>query len=84
MGVPKAYSEQIKEQFGKHRRGFGSIPISITTGKTSWQTSIFPDKKSGCYILPIKSAVRKKEGLENGSRVSFTIKIEPSAGKNNI
>ncbi|MFT5037163.1 MAG: hypothetical protein ACI9VM_000740 [Candidatus Azotimanducaceae bacterium] len=44
VGVTKKYSQEIKEKFGKGRRGFGSIPVTVTVGETSWDTSIFPDK----------------------------------------
>ena len=58
--VPKDVSEQIKGfQADMPRKGFGSVPVKVTIGKTSWKTSIFPEKK-GTYLLPIKKDVRKK------------------------
>ncbi len=27
-----------------------SIPVRVTVGKTTWETSIFPDKKSQTYL----------------------------------
>ena len=42
--------------------GFGQIKVSATIGKTTWQTSIFPNKE-GEYLIPIKAAIRKKENL---------------------
>lgn len=63
--VPKADSENIKKKI-KLKNGFGSIRVRARVGKTSWDTSIFPDSKSGTYLLPIKASVRRKEGLEDG------------------
>ena len=75
VGVTKKYSREIKEKFGKNRRGFGSIPVIATVGKTSWRTSIFPDKKSGCYIMPLKAQVRKKEYIYADEILPYSIEI---------
>ena len=73
--VPKKESAEIKKIFGALAGGWGSLPVDVTIGKTSWKTSIFPDKKSASYILPLKSAVRKKENMEEGDTAHCVIKI---------
>jgi hypothetical protein len=73
--VDKKQSDDIKERFGKNRRGFGSLPVFVTLGKTSWKTSIFPDKQSGTYLLPLKAKVRLAEGVLDEDKVDFTIEI---------
>ncbi len=73
--VPKKESEDIKKKFGVPRRGWGSVPVLVTIGKTTWRTSVFPDKHSGTYILPIKSAVREKEKLRVGRKMSVRLQI---------
>jgi Domain of unknown function (DUF1905) len=77
MSVLKKDGEDIKKCFGKKQRGWGSLPVMVILGKTSWKTSIFPDKHSGSYLLPLKALVRKKEGIWSGDKVSFSIKIKP-------
>ncbi len=47
------------------RAGWGSVKISVTVGETSWRTSAFPGKEQG-WMVPIKAAVRKAEGLVEG------------------
>jgi hypothetical protein len=44
-------------------------------GATTWTTSIFPDRKRGCYVLPIKRAVRKAEALETGDIATITVEL---------
>ncbi len=61
VSLPKNLSEQIKKDFGSKARGWGSLPVKVCVGKSSWRTSIFPDKKSGTYILPIKAEIRNRE-----------------------
>ena len=74
--IPKRQSDEIKKKFGGKRRGWGSIPVKITLGRTSWKTSIFPDTKAGAYFLPLKSDVRKKEDIQAGDSVSFSLEIK--------
>lgn len=77
VSVPKKESEKIKKEFGAVARGWGSLPVSVTVGKTTWKTSIFPEKKSGEYILPLKAHVREKEGIRNGGKIAFVLEILP-------
>lgn len=77
--VPKDTSAKIKDlQKVKKipKRGWGSVPVSASIKKTSWETSIFPDKKSGCFLLPIKREVRLKEDVWDGDMVEVCLRIE--------
>jgi hypothetical protein len=75
LGVDKKQSAIIKGKYGQNRCGFGSIPVHVKLGKTEWKTSIFPDSKSGTYLLPLKAQVRKKEEIEEGDAVTFSLFI---------
>jgi hypothetical protein len=66
---------EIKKNFSKNVRGWGSLRVEAQTGKTKWETSIFPDKKGGTYILPIKALVRKHEGIYTGEKIVVVLKI---------
>ncbi len=55
--------------------GFGSVKVHATIGDTTWQTSLFPDKARGGFVLPVKAAVRKAEGLSEGDQVDLTLAI---------
>ena len=59
---------------GEQQRGWGAIRVSAKIGDTSWQTSIFPSRESGGYLLPIKAAVRKAEGLATGDEVTVHLR----------
>lgn len=73
--VDEKQSKEIKEKFSKKKRGFGSVPVMATIGKTKWKTSIFPDSRSGTYLLPLKLKVRMAEGIAHGDTISFTLDI---------
>lgn len=71
--VTKKIGQEIRATYGKSARGFGAIKVEVTVGNTTWQTSIFPDKYSGSYILPLKAEARKREEIEAGEKVTYSI-----------
>jgi Domain of unknown function (DUF1905) len=56
--------------------GWGVIPVRVRIGETDWTTSLFP--KDGGYLVPIKDAVRKGEGLALGDAVLVEMAIRGS------
>ncbi len=60
---------------GKRGGSFGSVRVTATIGATRWQTSLFPSKQSGGYLLPLKVSVRRAEGLEEGAAVSLMLAL---------
>lgn len=75
VSVPAKYYDEIKLISASPKRGFGSARVEATIGKTKWKTSIFPDTKSGSYLLPVKKEVRKSEGVGVGDNLSVTIRL---------
>ena len=75
LTLPAKQAAAIRALFATGSRPFGSLPVSVTIGGTEWRTSLFPDKKAGSYLLPIKADVRKSEQIEDGMMVSATIHI---------
>lgn len=57
------------------RKGFGSARVEANIGDTRWKTSVFPHKESGGWLLPVKAAVRKSEGLAEGDDVTVTVSL---------
>lgn len=75
VSLPVDSSEEIRELVGGARRGFGSVRVRVTVGGTTWSTSIFPDSAQGCYVLPVKRAVRKAESLEAGDVARVSVEL---------
>lgn len=73
--IPQDISEDIKNLYGDRARGWGSLPVAVTVGSTTWKTSIFPDKKEGAYILPLKKEIRNKENIVRGASLNFLLEI---------
>ncbi len=61
--LPPEFAAVIKQMDIAPKRGFGSLRVQAYVGVSVWLTSIFPDSKSGSYVLPIKKEVRTKNQL---------------------
>lgn len=75
VDVPVDLSEDIKEMTAGMRGGFGSVKVEVRIGETRWSTSLFPSKKKNCFILPVKAAVRKAEGINVGDQITVGVTI---------
>ena len=78
VSLPEPVADEIDELFGHTAKGFGSLKVDVTIGSSRWSTSIFPDSKRGTYVLPVKKAVRKAEGLDDGTVADVEIRIVSS------
>lgn len=75
FSVPEDVTDEIDERWGDSGRGFGAVKVEVTVGSSTWQTSVFPDTKRGCYLLPVKKAVRAAESLEDGATAEVTLRV---------
>lgn len=53
--------------------GWGMIPVAARISGTGWTTSLFP--KDGRYLVPVKTRVRRAEGLEVGDTVPIRLVV---------
>ncbi|MFJ5548190.1 DUF1905 domain-containing protein [Streptomyces sp. NPDC093225] len=75
VSLPTDVSEEIHDMGGVPRRGFGSRRVRVTIGGSTWLTSVFPDSARGCYVLPVKRAVRTAESIEAGDTAAVTVEL---------
>ena len=71
--VPEDDSRELKAVSGAVTYGWGMIPVTARIGSTTWKTSLFP--KDGHYLLPLKVAVRRAEGLAEGDEVGVVLEV---------
>lgn len=71
--LPEDLSDAIAET--GRAAGFGSVRVEVTCGASTWRTSVFPDTGRGCYVLPLKKAVRTAEGIEVGAEVTLRLEL---------
>jgi len=75
VSLPVDESEEIKEFTSGSKRGFGAVRVEARIGATVWRTSIFPDARRGCYVLPVKRAVRTAEKIGAGDPARVTVEV---------
>lgn len=73
--VPKEDAEALQDEAAQAPKGFGSVKVQATIGTTTWSTSVFPDKASGSYVLPVKALVRKANEVEAGDAVAVLLEF---------
>ena len=71
--VPEEDSRELKAVSGAVTYGWGMIPVTARIGATTWKTSLFP--KEGRYLVPLKDAVRRAEGLGEGEEVTVVLEV---------
>ena len=72
--VPDAGCGALESASAEVSYGWGMIPVTVRIGRTEWTTSLWP--KDGRYIVPLKTAVRKAEGIDVGDTVTITLAVD--------
>ncbi len=71
--VPPEFCGAIRDLSAVVSYGWGVIPVGVRIGMTRGTTSLFP--KDGGYIVPLKVALRKAEGVALGDTVHVELTI---------
>ena len=71
--VPDELADVIKAIAPMVTYGWGVIPVRVGIGVTELKTSLFP--KDGGYLVPLKDALRKAEGVSPGDQVEIRLLI---------
>ena len=71
--VPEDPSEELRALSAIVTYGWGMIPVEARIGDTKWTTSLFA--KDGRYVVPLKIAIRRAEGIELGDVVRVVLSV---------
>lgn len=74
LRLPLDVADEVRDLAGEPA-GFGSVRVHARIGQTVFATSVFPDKASGSYLLPVKKSVRAREGIDDGDRVTVRLDV---------
>ena len=73
--IPPAHVDDIRRASKLVSYGWGVIPVEAAVAGIRFTTSLFP--KDGGYLLPLKDAVRKPNGITAGDRIRVGMTIRP-------
>ncbi len=79
LTVPEESCAYVRAEATEATYGWGAIPVRARIGTTEWETSLLP--KDGGYLLPVKTAVRKREGVDDGDLVTVALSVAPRGGR---
>ena len=72
--VPEEQSAAIEAVSSMVTYGWGAIPVQARIGATQFKTSLFP--RGELYLVPVKDAVRRSEGVELGDTVTVHLNLD--------
>ena len=72
--LPTDVADEVLQRAGEPR-GFGSVRVHVEAAGQSWDTSVFPDASSGSFVLPVKKAVRRAAGVEEGDELTVSLSV---------
>ncbi|WP_061249626.1 DUF1905 domain-containing protein [Leptospira alstonii] len=76
LTLPSTTSKEVRSLFDKTPGSWGTIPVLAEIGATRWKTSIFPEKNSTKFVLPLKADVRKREKITVDQKIRASITIQ--------
>jgi hypothetical protein len=71
--IPDELTAEVRYAAHEASYGWGCVPVTATIGATTFTTSLFP--RNGGYLLPVKVAVQRAEGISVGDDVAVTLEI---------
>lgn len=78
VALPGPEADRLRVVASRVTYGWGCIPATVTLGATTFTTSIFP--RDGGFMVPVKVAARRAEGVELGDDVTLVVTVEDPDG----
>ncbi|MDO8107010.1 DUF1905 domain-containing protein [Isoptericola sp. b441] len=75
VNLPEQLADEVLDAGAHVTRGFGSLRVEVRIGTTVWRTSIFPSQGAGTFVLPLKKAVRRAQGLTVGDTATVHLRL---------
>ena len=74
LTVPVDDAAEIKDA-ARGLEYWGQVAVVVRVGDTEFTTALFP--KDGSYLVPLKDAVRKAEGIDAGEELAAVLRLAP-------
>lgn len=76
LTLPADVAVDLREESVAFRKGFGSVKVTAEISGHTWLTSVFPDSKSGSYLLPVKKAIRTAARISAGDEMAVRLTVQ--------
>jgi hypothetical protein len=73
VAVPEPERTELADVARLVSYGWGMIPVTGRIGDTDFTTSLWP--RDGGYVVPVKDAVRRAEGIELDDVVTVVLRV---------
>lgn len=73
VALPERDAQDVADLAASVTYGWGMIPVVARIGATEFTTSLW--RRDGTYVLPLKDAVRRAEGLGIGDAVAVDMEV---------
>lgn len=73
VATPAHVDDFLHAHLGELTYGWGGIPAQVRIGGTEVTTSLMP--KDGVYLIPLKVALRRAEGIDDGDDVRVRLQV---------
>ncbi|WP_234796852.1 DUF1905 domain-containing protein [Mycolicibacterium porcinum] len=73
VATPAHVDEFLRAHHSELTYGWGVIPAQVRIGTTEVTTSLIP--KDGAYLVPLKVALRRPEGIDDGDQVRVRLQV---------
>ncbi|WP_137754050.1 DUF1905 domain-containing protein [Sphingopyxis sp. L1A2A] len=71
--VPDDLVGEVRYAAREASYGWGMVPVTAQIGASAFTTSLF--RRGDTYVVPIKVAVQRAEGIGLGDRVAITLQV---------
>ena len=73
VALPQDAAREVADVAALVTYGWGVVPVVVTLGSSTWTTSLIP--RDGGYLLPLRAAERRAEGVALGDVVRATLEV---------
>ena len=73
--LPVDIAVKIRNHRTDHNRSIEEIRVEVTVETTTWRTTLFHNKASKSYLLPLKANASKKGSMRVGDTLTITLTV---------
>jgi hypothetical protein len=73
--LPVDIAQKIRKHRTDNGRSIEEIRVEVNVEATTWRTTLFDNKASKSYLLPLKANASKKGAMQVGDKLAITLTV---------